>query len=152
MPGLDEHQILDRLNECFREAIEHCRNTGNGPMRGMEYIRFKNAMIALEGCCRQVGVCRDDTAWATFVNTLWPATARAGDWLRKYPITSTSNEAKPLFDKLAEILEGWMARMKKLRDSATGQTGTRLPLWMAPIRAQYGRSAGGIILPPGYNP
>jgi hypothetical protein len=150
MPGLDEHEILERLKEAFREAIEACRLTGSSAERGIHYVTFMNAMKHLEGCCRQIAWCRDDTRWMEFANLLMPAVSRAGGWIREYRVTHLSNPAKALFDKLADMLESKLNESNDLRYNATGRTGMILPDYCPPVRSQFGRSAGGIILPPGY--
>ena len=151
MPGLDEHEILERLKEAFREAIEAARLTGNSTERGMHYITLQNAMRVLEGCSRQIAVCRDDAIWHEFALKVGTCTKKCGEWLRLYPPTVHGNPAKVLFDALADMLESKLKESNNLRYNATGGTGTRLPEWMPSPRPQYGRSAGGIILPPGYS-
>lgn len=130
MAGLNEQECLDRLRQAFGEAVRDCRGMARDPQRGFHYISFMTSMRLLEGACRQVAHCREDTRWMEFANRMMPTVAKAGEWLRAYPVTTDSNPASMLFNMLADVLEAKLKEADRIQHMATGRTGMILPAYM----------------------
>jgi hypothetical protein len=151
-----ETEIVDCLVMNFRLAAEHCDDLAVLPARGPTYDLLRKELSLIEGCCRQIGHYREDARWMRIGLLVEEAHKRAGHWLRTIPRTSESNEAHPLFRRLAENLRAGMKAAEELRTKRTGRVGMILPRPLpGPLR--QGRpvqvvTPGGVILPSGYQP
>ena len=110
------------------------------PARGPTYKKLRENLKLIEGCCRSLSACREDTRWLPVGMMMAEAHRRAGDWLRQYPRTEQLNYAHPLFNRLAENLRAGLKAAEDLRDKATGRVGMILPANMK----------SGLILPAGF--
>lgn len=143
MSHLTESEIIAKLKEAFRLASGYSDALAVLPMRGVTYDALRKELALAEGCCRSIAYYRGDSRWFRLGMMMEETHKRAGTWLRTFPVTTTSNEAHPLFLKLADNLRAGMRKCEDLETRATGRVGMILPVHSAP-------SASGLILPVDY--
>jgi hypothetical protein len=152
---LHEIEIIACLRENLRKSVESCELLATVPNRGEIYRDFREQLSLIEGASRQLGCWREDGRW--FDVPLWmeETKKRALSWILRYPRTENSNQACPLFTKLADNLRKFLKRALELETKVVGCFGPVLPMPLpAPTRTQgravqVNRTAGGIILPNG---
>lgn len=122
-----EKEILGQMRESFRLAAECATELAEAPARGPAYFTLVQQLGLIEGCCRQTCYYRDDSRWLPVGVAMAKVHEMAGRWLRQYPRTAESNEAYPLFMKMAETMQGLARVAEDLETKATGVAGLILP-------------------------
>lgn len=120
MGALTETEIFARMSESFRIAAECCDALVILPAAGPSYIKLREHLKLIEGCCRQAAHWREDSRWLPIGLKMEEAHQRAGDWLRKH-------YARKMFLTLAVILRAGGKSAIELRDKAPPNLGTILP-------------------------
>jgi hypothetical protein len=136
--GLQETEILDRLRQSTKEAVDSCKIISVSWERGSAYENLRDNLHMIDGCCRQMAMYRDDARWLPFGVFAANMHQRAGDWLRGYKdngvlvtyYTQTKDRQRPLnaaFIKLAAELTVILEGLEKLAVMKTGIRGMILP-------------------------
>lgn len=166
MSALTEQEIFDQLSQSFRRAAELCDELAVSPAKGVAYMRLRQELRLIEGCCKQAAVWREDTRWLSYGLMMAECHKRAGDWLRgfKMPdgtrIRIGAGTLHPCFVKLAENLRALYRAALQLKTYRTGHIGMILPAigrappradgrYSVPVTAPDGmrRTSGGILIP-----
>lgn len=147
MSDLTEREIFDRLMTSCREAAEHCEALAVqvNRIKGQRYVKLREQLKLIEGCCRQAAMWRDDARWLQFGQFAVVCHQKCGDWLR-------FKTRGPMFAKLAENMRAMQKGAEQMRDAATGVRGPILPetpKYQPDNRLVQVRTPGGLILPPG---
>lgn len=152
MGALTEVEIFACLRENFRLAAQYCEDLAKLPAKGPTYIKLRESLKLLEGCCKQASAWREDTRWLGFGLMMAECHKRAGDWLRGITtdegvhIKLAPRHINQLFSMLAENLRGLAAIAEKCRTDRTNKVGMILPeVQRAPLRTQ-GRQVS-VLLP-----
>lgn len=161
MGALTEIEIFDQMRTSLTLAIEQCEDLARLPAKGATYVKLRDNLRLIEGCCRQASAWREDTRWLNFAFMLGEVHKKAGDWLRGYQhngmrIKMAPQHIGPLFLVLANNLRGVYALTDQIKNKATGRRGMILPE-MGPTpfretrqhRVVLPRTPGGIIIPAG---
>lgn len=119
---LTEIEIFDRMITSFHEAADHCKALAiqENRIKGQRYVKLREHLHLIEGCCRQAAAWRGDTRWLPVGLFASETHKRCGNWLR-------FRTKGPMFLKAAEILLNAAEAAKQLRDRATGKIGLILP-------------------------
>ena len=139
MSDLTEREILDCLQTNLRLAAEHCDMLAVLPMRGPTYNLLRKELKLVEGACRQIAYCREDSRWFSVGLLMEEAHKRAGTWLRKF-------HPRPLFNKLANNLRIALAAAHQLETAATGTRGPILPTPQSDPTA-FKKTSSGLLVP-----
>lgn len=133
MGALTEREIFDCMETNLGFAVQHCEDLARLPLKGPTYVKLRENLKLIEGCCRQASAWREDTRWLGVGMTMAEAHKRAGDWLRgdRTPegarIKLAPGEMHPLFMKLADNLRGLKRVCEQLRHQRVGKLGMILP-------------------------
>lgn len=136
--SLQETEIMDRLRQSTKEAVDSCKIIAVSWERGSAYENLRDNLHLIDGCCRQMAVYRDDTRWLAFGVFAANVHQRAGDWLRGYVdngkrvtfYTQTKDRQRPLnaaFIKIAAELNVVLEGLELLATRKTGVRGLILP-------------------------
>lgn len=133
MGALTEREIFDCMETNLGLAIQNCEDLARLPLKGPSYVKLRENLKLIEGCCRQASAWREDTRWLNVGLVMAEAHKRAGDWLRgnRTPegarIKLAAGEMHPLFMKLADNLRGLQRACQQLRHERVGKLGMILP-------------------------
>ena len=133
MGALTEREIIDCMETNLGLAIQNCEDLARLPLKGPSYVKLRENLKLIEGCCRQASAWREDTRWLNVGLVMAEAHKRAGDWLRgnKTPegvrIKLAPGEMHPLFMKLADNLRSLQLACHQLRHQRVGKLGMILP-------------------------
>lgn len=160
MSTLLESEVFDRLFSAIGEARDACKNLAVRSTEGRDYSSLRDSLALIEGCCRQMGVFREDTRWLLPGMMVAECHKMAGGWLRGYYDHGVHVKWAPgmmnkMFVGLDAALENLAVMAEKIRTEKTGKRGPILPdsMLVTPERKQ-GRIAlfnppkkPGLILP-----
>ena len=166
MSALTEIEIFDCLFTNLRLAAEHCEVLAVSPRTGPTYVKLREELSLIEGCCRQANYWRADTRWLKFAYYAGEAHKRAGDWLRGIKVGPgprrriPPGQRHPMFMALAEWMRGVAIRAEQIKNNRTGVRGPILPVMREgphrdtrPVQVMLPpgmvRTATGLILPSG---
>jgi hypothetical protein len=151
MGALTEVEIFSRMSESLKAAISHCRTLAERRSHEPTYNLLRHELLAIEGCCRQASVWREDTRWLPVGLMMAEVHKKAGEWLRGYKIPGQLGRVYPsrkVFNLLAANLEAILKQSEILKNGATGRVGMILPeMQKAPDRTA-GRPMQ-VVLPSG---
>lgn len=144
MGALTEVEIFDCLATNFAIAADCCDQMATRPMRGVPYIKFREACAAIEGACRQASQWREDTRWLPLGLMAEKCHQMALKWITGFKVDPSKprvalceREKHPKFVKMGENLRFAGQSMKILKDGKTGKIGMILPdTSRGPIRTQ----------------
>lgn len=150
---LTEPEIFDRMRTSLREAIEACDVLVGIPAQGPTYVKLRENLKLVEGCCRQAAHWREDSRWLQYGLMMEDAHQRSLNWLRY-------RNPRWLFGKLGEALRGLMKQLDDLKDKAPPKLGTilpepvrdpseRAPHIVVPEMPKAAKAKRSIIIPPG---
>ena len=120
-----DRELQQKFIECARSAKEACllmaRNADPEKIapRGHLYATIRSALLAMEGCCRQLNYNREDTRWIR-LGILCARAQRTCHGMR-------IKEQWLGFNQLAQWLENHIVRMEDLLNRKTGRVGAILP-------------------------
>lgn len=166
MGALTEVEIFDCIATNLAIAADCCEQMATRPMRGVQFIKFREACANVEGACRQASQWREDTRFLPMGLMMEKCHQFALRWITGFKaepgqprVALSEREKHPKFVKMAENLRFAAESMKILKDGKTGKIGMILPdTSRGPIRTQ-GRptqvllpagmraTPGGIIVP-----
>lgn len=155
MSDTSEREIFDCLVSNIKLAKAQCPILYRSPRRvGPSYEIMRKALIAVENCCRQACVWREDTRHLAIADKINQLRHKAGGWLRQKP---PEVRHFPMMEKLLDML---LISAEMLKNRRTGRVGMILPEVMpvhrenrhvrvANLPPSMTVSKGGIILPAG---
>jgi hypothetical protein len=120
--NLTEIEIFDRLMTSLGDAADHCKALAlqENRIKGQRYIKLRENLMLVEGCCRQAAAWRGDTRWLPVGRFAAETHKKCGDWLR-------FRTRGKMFLHCAEVLLLARQAAEQLRDRATGKIGLILP-------------------------
>lgn len=158
MSHLTEGEVLDKLQDSLGEAIQASKELAVRSRLGRPYERLGNALVAVEGCCRQLAAFRGDGRWLPFGIYMAECHKRAGGWIRGYRengvhIFHTNGHINKVFVELANQLSHIQDAVMVIANAKTGTTGPILPA-TPPAERRIGApvSTSGLILPASVRP
>ncbi len=130
--SLHEADILDRLRQSTKEAIDHCKTISVSWERGEAYSKLRDNLHEIDGCCRQMAMWRGDYRWLPFGVFAANMHQRAGDWLRGYVddgvmVLYSPGTLNKAFVKLAAELGVILEGLETLVTMKSGLLGAVLP-------------------------
>jgi hypothetical protein len=162
MGALTEIEIFDCMQTSLKLAVEQCEDLAKLPAKGPTYVKLRENLRLIEGCCKQASAWREDTRWLNFAFMMGEVHKKAGNWLRGtvqvdgIPVKLAPQHGAMLFLKLADNLRGIDKLAGEVKNKATGRRGMILPeMGPAPFRetrqhrVTLPRTPGGIIIPAG---
>lgn len=143
--ALTEVEILDQMRTQCRKAIEDAENLAKLPAQGPTYVRLREELKLIEGCCRQAAYWREDARWLPIGLKMEEAHQRARVWV-------TRHYARKMFLMLANNLRALERKIDNLQHHATGRRGTILPdVQAAPHRdtrpVGWTATPSGLVIP-----
>lgn len=151
--SLKESDVADRMRQSLREAIQACKELAVRSKKGSPYSNLRDALVVIEGCCRQMAVFREDATWLPFGVMMAECHRRAGGWLRGYTkngvhIVWTPGHLNEMFVMLAGNLQGIAEVLDQKVTAKTNRVGIILPASPGPTRRTGAPSSmSGLILP-----
>ena len=129
MAALTSVEIFACMADNFREAAERCQLLawGSNPLRGRVYLALLGNLKAVEGCCRQAGVHREDGRWYHLGVMIGQLQKEVSRWVHGARTMRERVWAKETFRQLADQLRGLQREAEDTRDKATGRVGMILP-------------------------
>ena len=133
MGALTETEIFDCLFTNLRLAAEHCEILATSPRTGPTYVKLREELQLIEGCCRQANYWRADTRWLKFAFHMGEAHRLAGNWLRGIKVDRgprrriPPGQRHPMFMALAAALRVVSVRAEQIKNKRTGKLGPILP-------------------------
>jgi hypothetical protein len=134
MGALTEVEIFDCMATNLAIAADCCDQMAVKPMRGVPYIKFREACANVEGACRQASQWREDTRWLPMGLMMEKCHQFALKWITGFKtqpraprVALSETEKHPKFVKMAENLRFAAESMKMLKDGKTGKIGMILP-------------------------
>lgn len=133
MSDLTELEVLDRLRESLREAVDACKDLAIRKQRQeAPYARLREHLRLIEGCCRQLGAFRGDTRWLPIGMMMGESHKSAGKWLRGYKkngvhIVVAVGQMNEMFTRLGGNLMAIGVAVDRLAHERTDTTGPILP-------------------------
>jgi hypothetical protein len=152
--GLTETEIFDCLFTNLRLAAEHCEKLAVLPRTGPTYVKLREELQLIEGCCRQANYWRADTRWLKYAYHMGEAHRLAGNWLRGIKVGPgprrriPPGQRHPMFMALSAALRCIAERAAEIKDKRTGKLGPILPI-MRPGPHRDTRPVQ-VLLPPGF--
>lgn len=132
MSTLSESEVFDRLFSAIGEARDACKNLAVRSTEGRDYSSLRDSLMLIEGCCRQMGVFREDTRWLLPGMMVAECHKMAGGWLRGYYDHGVQVKWAPgMMNKMFVGLELALANLAimaaRIRTERTGKKGPILP-------------------------
>jgi hypothetical protein len=157
MSDLTENEVIDRLKTSLGEAGAAAVALSIETRMGPNYVRLRENLLLVEGCCRQLSAMREDTRWLPLGRMAAEAQQRARNWLAGVKVNrddggtvrlATAMATRhPLFDRLAQNLAFWLAGINRMLEMRTGKLGPTLP--DMPRRERPVGAPVPVSLPPG---
>lgn len=129
MSDLQEYEIINRMKESIREAVQACFDLSVYSRVGEPYHTLRTHLLLIEGCCRQMGQFRGDERWLPVGRYMAEAHRLAGGWLRGWKnregvrIFWRPGDVNVMFVALAKNLKNLYDSVDKLANSATRTNG-----------------------------
>lgn len=148
---LTENEIFSQMKERLKSAASDCDLIASQPLSGAFFKHMRESLKLVEGSCRQMAMCREDSRWLTPAMYMERAHQIARAWLHRPSVKS-----KKLFVGLAAALRAMYRDIEKLQNNPVGRAGAILPASVDPKRRGHVdmpfrgvKTPGGIIIPAG---